>query len=182
MHAFGAHLPLEKCKKPRTGRGFLRIYRGRADDPFRYIGFSRQKEALPHPSAGLLLNNQYRPLPNRTFPRKRRRAPSAPGGVWLCGGGLWCTPWPPGKADTGPRCGQGETIGGKHRHQSAQTGDIHSHGPQHLFPLHLEGFILLVKAQGVPLPQSPPSPGQRPPVHPRSDRRPRPAHEASPAR
>ena len=40
MHAFGAHLPLEKCKKPRTGRGFLRIYRGRADDPFRYIGFS----------------------------------------------------------------------------------------------------------------------------------------------
>ena len=25
MHAFGAHLPLEKCKKPRTGRGFLRI-------------------------------------------------------------------------------------------------------------------------------------------------------------
>ena len=31
---------LEKCKKPRTGRGFLRIYRGRADDPFRYIGFS----------------------------------------------------------------------------------------------------------------------------------------------
>ena len=40
MHAFGAHLPLEKCKKPRTGRGFLRIDRGRADDPFRYIGFS----------------------------------------------------------------------------------------------------------------------------------------------
>ena len=31
---------LEKCKKPRTGRGFLRIDRGRADDPFRYIGFS----------------------------------------------------------------------------------------------------------------------------------------------
>ena len=31
---------LEKCKKPRTGRGFLRIYRGRADDSFRYIGFS----------------------------------------------------------------------------------------------------------------------------------------------
>ena len=25
MHAFGAHLPLEKCKKPRTGRGFLQI-------------------------------------------------------------------------------------------------------------------------------------------------------------
>ena len=31
---------LEKCKKPRTGRGFLRIDRGRADDSFRYIGFS----------------------------------------------------------------------------------------------------------------------------------------------
>ena len=25
MHAFGAHLPLEKCKKPRTGCGFLQI-------------------------------------------------------------------------------------------------------------------------------------------------------------
>ncbi|RHO53394.1 hypothetical protein DW094_11645 [Ruminococcaceae bacterium AM07-15] len=25
VHASGAHLPLEKCKKPRTGRGFLRI-------------------------------------------------------------------------------------------------------------------------------------------------------------
>ncbi len=25
MHAFGVHWPLEKCKKPRTGRGFLRI-------------------------------------------------------------------------------------------------------------------------------------------------------------
>ncbi len=25
VHAFGAHLSLEKCKKPRTGRGFLRI-------------------------------------------------------------------------------------------------------------------------------------------------------------
>ena len=43
MHAFGAHLPLEKCKKPRTGRGFLRIYRGRADSPFRYIGFSKRQ-------------------------------------------------------------------------------------------------------------------------------------------
>lgn len=52
---------------------------------------------------GFFLNNQYRPLPDRTFPRKRRRAPSAPGGVWLCGGGLWCTPWPPEKADTGPQ-------------------------------------------------------------------------------
>ncbi len=40
MHAFGAHLPLEKCKKPPKGRGFFRIDRGRADDPFRYIGFS----------------------------------------------------------------------------------------------------------------------------------------------
>ena len=29
MHAFGAHLPLEKCKKPRTGRGFLQIDEGR---------------------------------------------------------------------------------------------------------------------------------------------------------
>ena len=28
MHAFGAHLPLEKFKKPRTGRGFLRIDEG----------------------------------------------------------------------------------------------------------------------------------------------------------
>ena len=29
MHAFGAHLPLEKCKKPPTGRGFLQIDEGR---------------------------------------------------------------------------------------------------------------------------------------------------------
>ena len=28
VHAFGAHLPLEKCKNQRTGRGFLRIDEG----------------------------------------------------------------------------------------------------------------------------------------------------------
>lgn len=28
MHAYGPHLPLEKCKKPRTGRGFLRMDEG----------------------------------------------------------------------------------------------------------------------------------------------------------
>lgn len=28
MHAFGPHLPFEKCKKPRTSRGFLRIDEG----------------------------------------------------------------------------------------------------------------------------------------------------------
>ena len=28
MHAFGVHWPLEKCKRPRTGRGFLRIGEG----------------------------------------------------------------------------------------------------------------------------------------------------------
>ena len=42
---------LEKCKKPRTGRGFLRIYRGRADDPFRYIGFSTVCLIIFPPSA-----------------------------------------------------------------------------------------------------------------------------------
>ncbi len=55
MHAFGAHLPLEKCKKPRTGRGFLRIYRGRADDPFRYIGFSTVWKPRRDIPPGLLL-------------------------------------------------------------------------------------------------------------------------------
>ena len=33
MHAFGAHLPLEKCKKPRTGRGFLRMDEGQSEKP-----------------------------------------------------------------------------------------------------------------------------------------------------
>ena len=28
MHAYGPHLPLDRCKKPRTGRGFLRIDEG----------------------------------------------------------------------------------------------------------------------------------------------------------
>ena len=28
VHAFGAHLPLEKCKNQRTGRRFLRIDEG----------------------------------------------------------------------------------------------------------------------------------------------------------
>ena len=28
MHAYGPHLPFEKYKKPRTGRGFLRIDEG----------------------------------------------------------------------------------------------------------------------------------------------------------
>ena len=31
MHAFGAHLPLEKYKKPRTGRDFLRIDEGQGE-------------------------------------------------------------------------------------------------------------------------------------------------------
>ena len=33
MHAFGAHLLLEKCKKPRTGRGFLRMDEGQSEKP-----------------------------------------------------------------------------------------------------------------------------------------------------
>ena len=33
MHAFGVHLSLEKCKKPRTGRGFLRIHEGKGNQP-----------------------------------------------------------------------------------------------------------------------------------------------------
>ncbi len=40
MHAFGAHLPLDRCKKLRTGRSFLRIDRGRAKIPLTQQGFS----------------------------------------------------------------------------------------------------------------------------------------------
>ena len=39
MHAFGVHWPLEKCKKPRTGRGFLQINKGKASSPFGYPVF-----------------------------------------------------------------------------------------------------------------------------------------------
>ena len=40
MHAFGAHLPIEKCKKPRTGRGFLQIGQGwNKKIPFYYMIF-----------------------------------------------------------------------------------------------------------------------------------------------
>ncbi len=39
MHAFGVHWPLEKCKKPRTGRGFLRIDEGEGKRSFSLYRF-----------------------------------------------------------------------------------------------------------------------------------------------
>ncbi len=46
MHALGAHLPLEKCKKPRTGRGFLRMDEGQSEKPSYITSITRFFDSL----------------------------------------------------------------------------------------------------------------------------------------
>ena len=55
MHASGAHLPLDRCKNPRTGRGFLQIDEGQGKRSFRYMGYRFLHSLRPGNMPGLLL-------------------------------------------------------------------------------------------------------------------------------
>ena len=75
MHAFGVHWLLDRCKKPRTGRGFLQIGEGQSEKiPTRY-GFFHRLSNKKEPFGSFLLC--YGILKNRLpFSRVIRAASS----------------------------------------------------------------------------------------------------------